>query len=691
VVDVPRPTIGPSEVLVQTVVSVVSTGTERALADLAKGSVIAKARSRPDLVRQVVERARRDGIGSTLRVVRARLGGDLPLGYSASGIALEVGEAVSGVVAGQLVATGGAGHACHAQVQAVPGLLCVPVPDGVSASAAAFGTISSIPLHALRLAEVGPGAKVAVVGLGLIGQVAVRLARAAGCDVMGIDVDHYAVDRAAAGGAYAELDSGDQTTRDAMRWSRWRGVDAVLVTAATASSQLIQRVPSLCRDRASVVIVGDVGLELDRRPFYERELTLRFARSYGPGRYERSYEDWGVDYPAGFVRWTEGRNIEAVLDLLCTRSIELDDLVTHHFAVSDAPAAYRLIETRSEPFIGIELTYPGILAAEPAVDSKPRIGAEPLGVGLIGSGAFASDVLLPAMKRAGFRDFVAVTSASGLSAARLAEQSHFIRAVSGADAIINDPEIHVVVIATPHDSHAELVARALRRGKHVFCEKPLALSAKELDQIETARKEGHGVLFVGLNRRWSEPVFALRSHLDAHRGPLVVTYRVSGGSPASSHWYHDRRQGGRLLGEVCHFVDTCGAITGADVSTIHAVASGRRERLLASDMLVSLSYSDGSLATIAYASDGHERTEKERIEVLGRGHTAVLTDYRQVALDGETVWSGRQNKGYTQEMTAFRRCLIGLDRPPDFIPLSRHVLSACAHLLKPPNDTASPT
>ncbi|MFN2607548.1 MAG: bi-domain-containing oxidoreductase [Acidimicrobiales bacterium] len=684
----PAPVIGPTEVLVRTMVSTVSPGTERAVTELAQSSLLAKARARPDLVRQVVRKARTEGVRTAARAVRARLGDDVPLGYSAAGVVLEVGPAVAGVRPGQLVATGGAGKANHAELQAVAGLLSVPVPDGVVAADAAMATIGAIALHGLRLAGVGPGSKVVVVGLGLVGQLALRLARAAGSDGAGIDVAPFPLDRAKAAGALALAEEGEATTAAVRDWSRGRGADAVVVAAASSSSEVMARVPGLCRDGATVVVVGDVGLDLDRRPFYENELTVRFARSYGPGRYDRSYEEWGVDYPAGQVRWTEGRNLEAVLDLIAAGHLKVDDLVTHRFGVDEAPAAYHLVQGRTEPVLGIQLTYPGEAgrprAAPPA--RPARIGATPgaPGIGLLGAGAFATGVLVPALRSAGLDRLVAVGSASGLSARRLADRAGFLRVAAPGD-VVDDPEVHVVVVATPHDTHAGLVVRALEAGKHVFCEKPLALSVEELEQVESAWREAGRVLWVGFNRRWSRPVADVRAHVGGGTGPLVVDYRVSAGTLPASHWYGDRRQGGRLLGEVCHFVDTCAAIVGSTATGAHAAGSGGGELLLSDDAVVLLAYPDGSLATIAYASGGHPGTEKERIEVLGRGHTATVVDFREVVLDGKSTRLGHQDKGHVAEVAAFARAVRGWARPDEvpteaFLASSATTLAAAASL-----------
>jgi len=658
VVDVPRPAIGPTEVLVHTRASVISAGTERAVTSLARASLLSKARARPDLVRRLVKKARAEGIAPALRAVRGRLGEDVPLGYSGAGTAIEVGEYVEGVAPGQLVATGGAAKASHAEFQAVPGLLCATVPDGVTAEDAAFATIASVALHGLRLAEVEPGSRVVVIGLGLLGQLAIRLALVAGCQVAGIDLAEFAVERATAGGAVALVERGEETTERIVEWSRGRGVDAVLLTAASKSSDAVLRVPALCRDRATVVVVGDVGLSLERGPFYEKELSLRFARSYGPGRYDRSYEEWGVDYPLGQVRFTEGRNLEAILDLLGTGRLVVSDLVTHRFSVTEAPEAYDLIESRREPYLGVTFAYESSdTRAEEVVLLRPPRRDTADGVGLVGAGAFASSVLIPAFKDAGFSRFVSVASASGLSARRMATRSGFEKVASGADAILDDLDVEIVVIATPHDSHASLTMQALRRGKHVFCEKPLALSMEELDAIVAAWQESGAKLFVGFNRRWSSAIAKVREHFANGTGPLAVTYRVNAGALPPEHWYRDRRQGGRLLGEVCHFIDTCAAIVGKDAVAVHAFGSGRSEPVLEEDLVVTLRYPNGSVAAISYASGGHPSSEKERIEILGRGRSAVVVDFRQLILDGRTVNLGKQDKGHANEIAEFRRSL----------------------------------
>jgi predicted dehydrogenase/threonine dehydrogenase-like Zn-dependent dehydrogenase len=689
VLEIPRPVPEPTEVLVRTVASVISPGTERAVTSLAQSSLLAKARARPDLVRQVVRKATTEGLAATAQSVRARLAEDLPLGYSAAGEVVEIGSAVSGLRAGQLVATGGAGKANHAEFQAVPGLLCVPVPDSVPAKDAAFTTVASIALHGLRLAEAGPGSKVVVIGLGLVGQLAARLAMAAGCDVIGIDLATHARITAAGSGVRALDELGETTTEQVVAWSRGRGADAALVCAASHSSTPVTRAPALCRDRAAIVIVGDVGLNLDRTPFYERELSLRFARSYGPGRYDMSYEAWGVDYPAGQVRWTEGRNFEAVLDLLAAGRLKVSDLVTHCYDIGDAAAAYELIDNRHDPYLAIQLTYPekpdadapekpdaeapilngpSIPAPRLPLASVPSTGSS-AGIGWIGAGAFSTGTLLPAFRHAGFKRFVTVTSAGGITARRAADRYHFDKAVSGTFPVIDDPDVGIVVIATPHDSHAELAALALKDGRHVWCEKPVALSTDELAQVEAAWEASERQLMIGFNRRWSPAVIPAQVVLAGMPSPKFLVYRVAAGPVPEGHWYTDRRQGGRILGEVCHFVDTAQALIGADIEeTVSVLAGDHHGRgggdgrvVPGNDAVVSLRFADGSLATICYGS-ALPKAGKEWIEVTSGSHRLVIDDFRSLKLDGKTLWRGRQDKGHRACAAAFRQAVTG-DRP----------------------------
>jgi predicted dehydrogenase/threonine dehydrogenase-like Zn-dependent dehydrogenase len=684
VLDVPRPVISPTEVLVRTVVSVISPGTERAVTALARSSLLAKARARPDLVRQAVRKAQAEGIPAAARAIRGRLAADMPLGYSAAGLVTEVGAAVDGIGVGQLVATGGAGKANHAEFQAVPGLLCAVVPEAVPPEDAAFATLASIPLHALRLSGAGPGSKIVVLGLGLVGQLAARLAMASGCDVAGIDPDGFARETAASAGVLALDESGEATTAQVLSWSRGRGADAVLVCASGQSPEPMSRAPALCRDRAAVVMVGDVGMPPRRTPYYEREISLLFARSYGPGRYEPSYEAWGVDYPAGQVRWTEGRNQEAVLDLLAAGRLRVSDLVTQSFGIEGADVAYRLLEERTEPCLAIRLTYPAAASPDHPVRIKPRpTDRSRPGVGWIGAGAFSTGTLLPAFRDAGFDRFVAVTTASGVSARRAAERHGFEQAVTGAVGVIDDPDVTVVVIATPHDVHSELATQALAAGRDVWCEKPLALTSAGLDEVEKAWRGSGRQLTLGFNRRWAPAVQAAQRVLAEVKEPKLVVYRIAAGRVPDGHWYLDRRQGGRLLGEMCHFADTAQALVGAGIEDAVAVLGG--DAAQGTDgMVLALRFADGSVASIAYGSTPPV-AGKERIEVLAGSHQVIIDDFRSVLSNGRTLWKSRQDKGHRAHVVAFHQAVRGgMDMPTNvMLGTMRATIQAAERTLAP--------
>ncbi|OAA19004.1 hypothetical protein UG55_10952 [Frankia sp. EI5c] len=699
VVEVPCPSIGPTEVLVETVATIVSAGTERAVTQLAQAGLLAKARARPDLVRRVAQKARADGLRDAVQSVRSRLASDLPLGYSGSGRVVEVGLAVNGIRPGDLVATGGGGWANHAEFQAVPGLLCARVPDEVAPGDAAFATIASIALHGLRLAEVGPGSKVVVVGLGLLGQLAARLAIASGCDVAGVDLADLPLRTATAHGVLALREAGDATTAAVREWSRGRGADAVLICAAGRAGEPVMRATALARDRGQVVVVGDVPLGLERAPFYEKELSLRFARSYGPGRYERGYEEWGVDYPAGQVRWTEGRNQEAVLDLLAAGRIAVADLVTHTFPIARAADAYELVASRREPYLAIRFDYPpadprpagSVPAARELTGAGAGAGSRRLPVphgrrgdrvGWVGAGNFSASVLLPAFRAAGFEQFISVASASGRSARAFADRHGFAGTAASAEEILDDDDVDVVVIATPHSTHARLAAAALARGRHVWCEKPLALDVVELAAVEQAAAAGGGVLMVGFNRRYSPAVVEARRRVADRDGPLSVVYRIAAGPVPTDHWYSDRIEGGRLLGEVCHFVDTCAALADSRVEAVTALPGRGGEALLADDLAVTLRHADGTLSTIAYSSARPRSCRKETVELLTGRHQLRIDDFRELVADGDAVWRGGQDKGHRAAVRDFLRMCRGgrADVTAELLASSRAVLAAAAAL-----------
>lgn len=656
VVEVPAPSAGPAEVLVATTRSLLSTGTEKAVRELASASLLDKAKARPDQVRQVLKKVKSDGVRNTMQAVRTKLDEDMPLGYSAAGVAVEVGTSVPGITPGMRVATASAGHA---SMQVVSSLLAVPIPDNVSDEAAAFGAVAAIAMQGLRQADVQFGGTVVVVGLGLIGQLTTRMALASGLNVIGIDLRDWTVDLARSVGATGLVEAGQDTTDSILAATRGRGADAVLITASTKSSEPVMTAVDRVRDSGRVVVVGDIGLELQRTPFYMKEVDLRFARSYGPGRYERTYEEYGIDYPVGQVRWTEGRNIEAYLDLVATGRLKVDDLVTHVFDIDEAERAYDAIEADPN-VLAVQFSYP----AQDEVDRKPvllRSDVTPgtKGAGVIGAGNYAKMTFLPAMKKAGLPAAVAVTSSGGLSARHLAERHNISKVVADVPSLLADDDVDTVYVLSRHDSHGKITKDALEAGKHVFVEKPLALSEDELDAVVEAVSGSDRVLWGGFNRRHCEAVATARKTLANSSEPLVLTYRVAAGRLPETHWYKDRLQGGRLLGEVCHFIDLCSWIVGLPVERIVAVGSGKAEGVLQEDVAVTMRFADGSIATVTYAEHPHPSAPKERLEVLGRGHAVVIDDFNHLSVDGKDVKLSAPGKGHVENLKKFNDAVSG--------------------------------
>ena len=579
VIDVPAPELDDWKALVRTEASLVSAGTERAKVEVARESLLGKARRRPDQVRQVVEKIHTDGLGATIDAVRARLEAMSPLGYCTAGRVERVGARVRGVRPGELVACGSE-RAAHAEVLAVPGNLCVPVPAGVDALAASFTTVGAIAMHGLRQADVRFGERVAVVGMGLVGQLTARIAHAAGCEVIGIDLEDWRLEIAQQAGVL-QL-SRQRRTVDAHDLST---CDAVLVTAAApGSSDPVSLATDLARERGRIVVVGDVLLELDRRRLYAKELELRLARSYGPGRYDEEYEQRGLDYPIAYVRWTERRNMSQFVRLLAEGLVKVEDLVTHRFSIENADRALDLLTRPEERALAVVIEYgdgaapavPAAAAERPAARQRIEPGAT---IGFIGAGSFARRQLIPLAKRHGLV-LDRVVTASGLSAASAAEQFGFRRGACTLDELLEDETIAGVVVATRHDVHGGLTLRALRSGKAVLVEKPLCLTESELAELRAELESGAAPpLMVGFNRRFAALTRALRAQLAAGDGPTNVVVRVNAGPLPADHWLNDPvTGGGRLLGEGCHFLDLIVDLVGTDPVAVTATAGPTRRR-----------------------------------------------------------------------------------------------------------------
>jgi len=637
VVELPDPVARRGEVLVSTAWSVISAGTEQALSSTASRSLVGKAMERPDQARQVLDKALNDGMASALAAVRARLDDVLTPGYSSSGVVRGVGPDVDGLRIGDRVGCFGANHACHAGQVAMPAPLCLKLPDALDQRWGAFGALGGVAAHGLRVGGVEAGAVVAVIGLGLVGQIAAQLATAAGARVVGIDPDAQRVALARRLGAAvgARLEDGEEAVSHA---SEGAGADAVIITAASSDSRPIELAASLARDRATVSVVGDVGLDVPRAAFYAKELQLRVSRSYGPGRYDPAYEEEGHDYPIGYVRWTQRRLIAYFFEEVAAERVRLEELLSHEFSIERGVEAYSAL---SEPGrLAIMLSYgsppepSAVLRRTPI--SVPVSGSvrQGLRVGIIGPGLFARSTLLPLMAKLG-ADLTAVASRSSARAFGVGRRFGASYAAASAEELIADPSIDVVVIATRHDSHAELAARALEQGKGVFLEKPLAIDRAGLERIRPLLESG-GRLVVDFNRGFAPATRRIEALMAGGDEPLYIGYRVNAGFLDAGHWLRDLQQGGgRLVGEGCHFLDLCSQLVAAPLVWGQVTPFGSSGRVLPGDsFVITLRYADGSVATVSHLSRGHPRLPKERVEVIGRGRSAVLDDFRRLELHG---------------------------------------------------------
>lgn len=674
VTDVPPPALQPGGLLVRNAVSLVSAGTERLMVDLAQKSLLGKAWARPDLARKVFEKFRRDGLAATLDTVRTRLDVPIPLGYSSAGTVMTVGAGVQGFKPGDRVACAGAGYANHAEVIFVPQHLAAPVPSEVDFETAAFSTVGAIALQGLRLAKVELGETVAVIGLGLVGLLAAQLARAAGCRVVGMDMDPGRCRLARALGLEAAVTAADDLTAACLERSAGHGADKVIVAAATPSSQPVELAGNIARPQGTVVVVGAVGLEIPRQPYYTKELVFRISCSYGPGRYDPEYEEKGRDYPIGHVRWTENRNLRAFVQQLHSGGVEVHPLVTHRFPIAEAEKAYQLLTgEEAEPSLGILLTYPQEATEEsltrtvslPSPPRQPSPPADRVRLGVLGAGQFASGVLLPVIANLPRVELVGLCNATGIKAQHVARRFGFRFATTDSEEILGHPGVDTVLIATRHHLHAPQVLAALDAGKHVFVEKPLCLTTQELDQITSTyaaleeKPEPPPLLMMGFNRRFAPMARQLLDFLRPLEEPKVMHYRINAGFLPADHWTQDPEQGGgRILGEVCHFVDFLSFLAGALPQTVeaHALPNGGRYR--DDNVVVTLTFPDGSLGTVIYVANGDSTVGKERCEVFCGGAVAVLDNFRRL----ELVRGGRkrvetarwtQDKGHSAQLRAF--------------------------------------
>lgn len=661
VYEVPTPGVQRGRLLVRTASSLISAGTEKIAVDSGKKSLLARAKERPELVKQVIDKARTEGLMNTYTAVKAKLDGTTALGYSAAGIVAAVGEDVLGFKVGDRVACAGAGYASHAEMISVPQNLCVRLPDKINFDEGSFGTLGAIALQGVRLSQPTLGEAFVVIGLGLLGQITVQLLKANGCRVFGVDIDESKLNLAKELGAEM-CSTPDDASKAVKEFSRGRGADAVLITAATPSNDPIELAGDISRSKGRVVVVGLVGMNVPRNVYFLKELDLQISMSYGPGRYDPEYEERGHDYPFAYVRWTEGRNLEAFFDLIENKSISVEKLISHRFPVERGEDAYKLISDEiKEPYLGIVLQYDSAkpLASRIEIGSKPTSKASKVRVGMIGAGDYARAMLLPHFKSNGV-EFLSITTASGLTARNVGRQFSFASCVSDAEEVLKDESVNLVVIATRHDTHASLARKALEQNKHVFVEKPLAMNDAELDGILTAAEKSSGRLMAGFNRRFSPLAKRAKDFFgDARTFPLSIIYRVNAGRIPKESWIQDPIQGGgRIVGEVCHFIDLMHFLTDSVTTRVFAEAVTSRDHNVTEDdsVVITLKFADGSNGTIAYLAEGDRSIPKERVEIYGGGKTFVLDDFRSVSMfsDGkETVDKlSAQDKGQKDEVRA---------------------------------------
>ena len=672
IMEVPCPVVKPGHLLIRTAFSVISAGTERMLVEFGKASYLSKAKQQPDKVKQVLNKLKTDGILSTLNSVQAKLDRPLPLGYSNAGTVIEIGRGVDNFNIGDRVISNGP----HSEVVCVPKNLCARIPEGVVDEEAAFTVLASIALQGVRLARPTLGENFVVTGLGLIGQLVVQILIAQGCQVLAIDFDKDRLDLARGFSAETvDLSKGEDPISRGLAFSKGQGVDGVIITASTKSSEPVHQAAQMCRKRGRIVLVGVTGLELSRADFYEKELTFQVSCSYGPGRYDMEYEIKGQDYPFGLVRWTEQRNFEAILQMMQNKNLDVLPLISHRFPFKEAEEAYKLISGK-ESSLGIILKYPLkkekeskdlfsrhiVLVQYKNGEKKPAKPTEPV-VGLIGAGNFTSQVLLPALKKTNVR-LKSIASSEGTSGTYLGKKYGFEQSITDVDRIFNDPEINTIFITTRHNSHAQFVCRALEAGKNVFVEKPLAITLEELEKVRESynhsKKQNSPTLMVGFNRRFAPHIIKMKSLLETIKEPKSFIMTINAGQIPAEHWTQDPKVGGgRIIGEGCHFIDLMRFLVGHPIAGVKSTLIGNYSKVepRSDKITFTMTFTDGSFGTVHYLANGHKSFPKERVEVFCGGSILALDNFRVLRGYG---WTGiktmrllRQNKGHNAEVRKF--------------------------------------
>jgi len=686
VAEVASPALASGFVLVRNHYSLISAGTERSTVSTAQASLLGKARQRPDLVRQVLDSFRKDGFSETVKRVRTKLETLKELGYSSAGTVLASLDTRGRFQPGDRVACGGAGYASHAGIITVPQNLVVKVPHAVGLDAAAFTTVGAIAMQGVRQANPRLGEFVCVIGLGLLGEITAQILRANGCQVFGVDTAESMVALAAEHSCHAARTRSDTGLESALAaFTGGHGFDSVIITAATQSTDPVELASAILRQKGAIVIVGAVPMNIPREPhFYKKELELKISCSYGPGRYDSTYEEQGRDYPYGYVRWTESRNMEAFVKLLENRSVDVQPLVTHVFEIEDAEKAYDIVSGKvPERHLGILLKYSEVPATQ-AIEPMPRAAdASPDKpcIAFIGAGSFAQKFLIPYARQGG--DLLSVVTTRGVTAKSVGEKFRFQSHSTDAHRILADRTINTVFIATRHDTHAAFAAAALEAGKNVFVEKPLAIHQDELAKVlEVVSRRSDCRLMVGYNRRFSPLARHAREVFQRVSGPLLINYRINAGFLPTEHWTQTEQGGGRILGEVCHFVDLMQFLTGSEPVSVYAtsVAANNAQMPDQDNVTISLRFQNGSVGQIAYVACGDKLLSKERIEIFGGGQTFIIDDFKvgEHYVDGSRRAVKSQGKGYQEEVKAFLRAIR--EGRPSPIPLDSLALTSLTTL-----------
>lgn len=682
--DVPPPICGKEGILIRTTASLVSAGTEKMIVDIAKKSLLGKAKARPDLVKQVINKMKQEGVRNTLEKVFNKLDTPISLGYSCAGIVVEVGKNVTGVSLGERVACGGAGYANHSEINYIPKNLFVKIPNCVDDVEASFVTVGAIALQGVRQAEPTLGEKIAVIGLGLIGQLTVQLLKANGCQVLGSDPDPDK--RSLAKNLGADMFCApDDLIEAAAEFTNGYGVDSVIITASTSSNQPIIDGGEIARHRARVVVVGMVAMNVPRNQYYKKELDLRLSMAYGPGRYDSSYEEKGIDYPYAYVRWTEQRNFGAFLGLVAEGKVTPKALITHQFSFDDSLKAYDLLEGKAnEKYLGIVLTYPHTIeVTKKSIQiSNKTVQSDRVRIGLIGAGNFTKAVILPHMRKAGGFELVGLCTATGISAHSTGKKYGFKYITTDADEILNNDDVNTVFITTRHHTHADYVIKALKSGKHVFTEKPLCIRESELEEIRDIYSSllmpdaSPPLLMVGFNRRFAPMIVKMKEVV--RDAPMSIMYRVNAGVIPKEVWIQDKEVGGgRIIGEVCHFIDTCSFLTGSEPVEVFARCVKKEEINVPDEdnVAITLAYGNGSTAVIHYTAYGNKQMPKEHVELFSNDVAMQMDDFRELTIwhgsRKERLKSANQDKGFANELAAFRTAVKKGENPIPFESLYR--------------------